>query len=57
MLKEPPLVNPKILEEATIKLSEWLYKIIDTDYNSARHRPLYGKMAAYEQEYKADIKR
>ena len=57
MLKETPLVNKKLLEDTTNKLSEWLYRIIDSDYDVARRRPVHGKMAAYEEAYTTRIRR
>ena len=57
MLKEAPLINKELLDDTTGKLAEWLYKIIDTDYESSRRRPVHGKMAAYEESYTTRIRR
>ncbi|WP_022768256.1 glycosyltransferase family 10 domain-containing protein [Butyrivibrio sp. NC2007] len=57
MLGEQPLLDNELRVKVISGLSKWLYHIIDSDYESARRRPIHGKMAAYEENYKKRIRR
>ncbi|SFC73945.1 glycosyltransferase family 10 domain-containing protein [Butyrivibrio sp. YAB3001] len=57
MLREKPLVDDELREHTIQKFREWLFVIMDADYENARRKPLHGKMTEYENQYRNRIRR
>ncbi len=57
MLSEPLFVNSNYREITLSDLEKWLFNIFDSDYEKARRRPVYGKMAVYNEVYTKRVRR
>lgn len=57
MLSEPALADPTYRENTEKDLAKWLFNILDAEYESARRRPVHGKMTVYDDAYTKRIRR
>ncbi len=57
MLSEPALADLDYREKTLQDMARWLYGIFDVDIETARRRPIHGKMAVYDDECTKRIRR